>query len=261
MVANIHFVSYAAGAFQKNISANRFFAKLFLRPKSINFYCRGDLVKTPFYRDNRDVLDEPRGAGYWAWKPFYILECMKHVPDGDFVIYHDCGFGYRFKQFIYPKLLLTFADQFGAVPGIFIPEHGANKRWTKQIVFQQLGCNQGYFKNKPQIQATFSIWKNTAENRDFIESWLAACVDRSLVTDDVIAGVDNDLEFIEHRHDQSLLTLLALKAKLKVPNADDEVIPFNKSVSMVELFFRAKHSRWYAFFYSLLLRLGQWRKR
>ncbi|REL31940.1 hypothetical protein [Thalassotalea euphylliae] len=253
MKVNNHFVSYAAGTFENNIPLNRLFAKLFLRPKTITYHCRKDLEQTTFYLTNKDILNELRGAGYWAWKPYYILECMKNVPEGDLIIYHDCGFGYRFKHFIYPRLLIKFAEQYGSFPGVFIPEHGANKKWTKQFAFQQLGCEQSRYREQPQIQATFSIWKNSPKNREFIQAWLAACTDRALVTDDEVTGIDNDVEFVEHRHDQSLLTLLALKAKLTLPNAGDEVIPLNKSISMVELYFRAKSSFVYKLIYRTVL--------
>src|SRR5207249_4319605 len=34
-------------------------------------FTQGDLHATAYYQQNRGILDEVCGAGYWAWKPFF----------------------------------------------------------------------------------------------------------------------------------------------------------------------------------------------
>jgi len=46
-------------------------------------------IPTTFYATHRNILELPRGAGYWLWKPFFILEKLKAVADDDFVVYWD----------------------------------------------------------------------------------------------------------------------------------------------------------------------------
>jgi hypothetical protein len=38
-----------------------------------------------------EVLNEPRGAGYWLWKPYVIYRAMLHMNEGDTLIYSDAG--------------------------------------------------------------------------------------------------------------------------------------------------------------------------
>ncbi|MGL5889875.1 MAG: hypothetical protein ACRC3B_08315, partial [Bacteroidia bacterium] len=50
---------------------------------------RSDLEKTDFYKQYRFILDQPRGGGYWLWKPYYILETLKQMNEGDILVYAD----------------------------------------------------------------------------------------------------------------------------------------------------------------------------
>jgi len=54
-------------------------------------YGKDDLIKTDFYRNNLEILESKRGAGYWLWKPFYIYESLNKIDDGDILFYSDSG--------------------------------------------------------------------------------------------------------------------------------------------------------------------------
>ena len=49
-------------------------------------YTRKQLETTQFYKDNKKILDSPTGAGWWIWKPYYILETLKSANTGDYII-------------------------------------------------------------------------------------------------------------------------------------------------------------------------------
>ena len=49
------------------------------------------LKTTDFWKKNSFILSRPRGAGYWIWKPYIILETFKNLKDGDIVLYSDAG--------------------------------------------------------------------------------------------------------------------------------------------------------------------------
>ena len=59
---------------------------------------RKDLVKTGFYQQHKSILDQPRGAGYWLWKPYYILETLKKLEENDILIYADAGLFFKKKS-------------------------------------------------------------------------------------------------------------------------------------------------------------------
>ena len=37
------------------------------------------------------MLEEPRGGGYWVWKPLIVREALCGLEDGDVLLYCDAG--------------------------------------------------------------------------------------------------------------------------------------------------------------------------
>ena len=209
----VHLITFATGEFS---SAQQRLAHSALEFGRIDFVCTfspEDIQHTTFYTTHRGILDAPRGAGYWLWKPFLILEKLTALADGDFVIYLDCGRrnGYRFLRAVDP--LLEWAETFGdgAMPGVSVPHYGSNAEWTKRDCFVYMDCDNERFWQHPQIQGTCSVWKKTRATTDFIARWLRYCCDPRILTDAPnTCGLDNLPGFAEHRHDQSVLTNLVI---------------------------------------------------
>ena len=38
-----------------------------------------------------EVLNRPRGGGYWIWKPLVVREMLRSLRDGDVMLYADAG--------------------------------------------------------------------------------------------------------------------------------------------------------------------------
>src|SRR3990167_3462946 len=86
----IHLVNFATPPFYKaqkklNKSALRFGVD-----KCIS-YNKSLLSKTEFYKQHQGILDQDRGAGFWLWKPFILLETLRAAEDGDIIVYSDSG--------------------------------------------------------------------------------------------------------------------------------------------------------------------------
>ena len=54
-------------------------------------YTREWLETTDFYFKNRYILDNPRGNGFFIWKPYIILKTMESLDEGDIVMYSDAA--------------------------------------------------------------------------------------------------------------------------------------------------------------------------
>ena len=44
-----------------------------------------------FLSKNDNILKQPRGFGYWIWKPYFILKSLEELNDGDILFYSDSG--------------------------------------------------------------------------------------------------------------------------------------------------------------------------
>ena len=44
-----------------------------------------------FYNKYKQILDLPRGGGYWIWKPYFIKTYLDKLNDNDILVYIDSG--------------------------------------------------------------------------------------------------------------------------------------------------------------------------
>jgi len=80
-----------------------------------------------------------------------------------------------------------------------------------------MNCDSPKYWDAEQVMGSFSLYLNNDSNRALVEEWLHHGCNKNILTDILnICGLENLPEFKEHRHDQSILSLLAVKHKLEV---------------------------------------------
>ena len=164
-----------------------------------------------FRRGRESTLRQKRGAGYWLWKPFIILETMREAAEGDVVIY--CDAGVNIGGDLSP--LVEIASRKGIV--LFSNGPYLQKEWTKRDAFVLLDADAPRYWDAGQLMGGFMILQNNARARDFVAKWLAAMDDERVLTDAPNqAGAPNFPEFREHRHDQSILSILATRENIEI---------------------------------------------
>jgi hypothetical protein len=185
------------------------------------------LERTDFYARHRDVLDRRKGGGLWLWKPYLINRELQRLAPGDFLVYSDCGYPWRplvIRQPLQSLLHWCETKNGGLLPGVYVPRHGANRKWTKHECFVAMQCDSDNYWRQPQIQATFSVWQKCALAESFAAEWLRWCVQPVALSDEkLMAGVHEYPEFIDHRYDQSILTNLALMHGIRCFGGADEI--------------------------------------
>lgn len=171
-----------------------------------------DIKRTPFYSENEVILSQPTGLGYWLWKPYIILESLKKVNDGDLVIYSDSGI--EIIASLDPLIQICEKEQ-----PILLFANGnlINAEWTKRDCFILMDCDQRACWKAQQVDAAFGLFRKTDKTINFVKEWLDYGKDRRILTDiPNELGKKNSWRFIDHRWDQSILSLLAYKYKLNL---------------------------------------------
>ena len=197
------------------------------------------LKKTDFYKNNRNILDSSRGAGYWAWKPYIILDSLSKIDNGDFIIYYDVGSkrtNFQINTDINPLIEWACQNNNGILSGAYRPDT-LNRRYTKRDCFYYMDCDEEKYWEHPQILATWSIWQKNELSMNIISDWLNFCKDHRIITDvQNQCGLSNFDGFVDHRHDQSILTNIFIKYGLRCYNntisSGKNINPF---IRMVEL--------------------------
>lgn len=165
-------------------------------------------IDATFAARNRHILEQPRGAGYWLWKPYFIdLLLREHLQDGDMLFYSDSGA--HFVHSADPVIELCRQRRDLPVLLFTLEDHHRNSVWTKRDCFHFMGLDQPAYAEAPQILASFVVCERGPESRDFVSRWLRYAQDARLITDAPNeCGLPNYPDFRDHRHDQSILSLL-----------------------------------------------------
>lgn len=165
------------------------------------------LKQTEFYRENRALLDQPRGCGFWAWKSWAILEMMKDCAEGSFVIYSDAGIEFIDNlKFIVDRMppgedLFLFANAWQHVD------------WCKADTIHAILPGTTFEDFGFQVQASLLFFRVSQRSRDFVSEWLSYCIQPHLI-DDSPSIAPNAATFREHRHDQAILHCLSVKHQI-----------------------------------------------
>ena len=89
---NVHLVTYASGsegwlATKKRLVCSARESGWF---KSV-FDLDNSCLQPNFVERFSSILEKPRGAGYWIWRPHIIYNCLNSLQDGDCLFFLDAG--------------------------------------------------------------------------------------------------------------------------------------------------------------------------
>lgn len=171
-----------------------------------------DLHASDYYQYNKSILDETCGAGYWAWKPYFILKAMEQLGDGDILFYCDAG-----SMFVdNPAPLIQLAVQQPQGILLFDARPLKNRQFTKRDCFVRMDCDKPIYWNAVKVIATILVVRKCPFVHSFLSEWLHYCQDRAAITNDPNQYGRNDLPgYLQHRWDQSILSVLAAKYNLE----------------------------------------------
>jgi hypothetical protein len=164
-------------------------------------------LDSDFQRRNAHILSLKRGFGYWIWKPYLILKTLQSIPEDEVMIYADaCSRpDENLQQFIDRARQYGIAGYELRYPQVV---------YTKRDAYLLMGA-EDQFRNPRlrQRSATVLALSNTRAVRQFVAQWLQMCeMERALT--DVPSIEPNHPSFVEHRHDQSIFSVLTYKLSM-----------------------------------------------
>lgn len=175
--------------------------------KKIYNFCPENLPEAFLKENGNFIKNNKRGGGYWLWKSYLIKHVINNLNNNDFLLYADvgCTLNYeginRFKEYVEivnETNILTFQ-----MPHL-------ERNWTKQSLAKFLNCQTPEIMNSGQIIGGIILLKKNNLIEDLVNSWYSTC-NLKWTIDDSPSTEPNHPEFIEHRHDQSVFSLLIKK--------------------------------------------------
>ena len=182
----------------------------YYKDKGFNvFPYRSELVKIDdFYNENKKILDSPTGDGYWLWKPYLIMKTLNQMKENDILLYLDigCEIDIRKKDKILELIEKVKED---LIIGSFTHN---DKDWSKFDLVDRLQITNPILLLKPQHQASCIMIKKCQKTIDLVKEWYEISYENNYhYIDDSKSIKKNLIGFREHRHDQSIFSLLTKK--------------------------------------------------
>lgn len=177
-----------------------------------------------FTREHAAVLNRrSRGFGYWIWKPFLIWKSLESARRMGItgVVYLDAGCELNYYTDAASQRFQDYQRLAHDACGVFAMHLDMHPEiaWTRTAVLDDLQLSEDQ-RMSPQIQATpfFTVSANALH---MAEEWLGLCLESDYWrVKDGSTSEAHDVQFINHRHDQSVFSCL-LKSR-GTPTISDE---------------------------------------
>jgi hypothetical protein len=209
-MTRFYFLSFGNEAYHSSLQRIKEQAKSFNMFNDLFIYKEDDLRTIPeFWNEHHGWINsKKRGHGYWIWKSFltkYVME--KYMEDNDILVYADagCSLNIHGKTRLFEYIDIVNNSDYGILS--FSMDHLPEKSWTKMDLFRHLNATEDVYMNSGQIIATSFVLRKCGHTKFIIDLWYETACNYHLL-DDSASNSKNDDSFKEHRHDQSIFSLI-----------------------------------------------------
>lgn len=230
---NIYFITFSGGGQNFYDAGNR----LINQAKNLNLFNKTILYTDEslkkdieFWNQHSTFIENnKRGYGYWLWKSYIIKKTMETMNDGDILLYLDCGceIDIRKKKEIKKKIELVKSEIIIGTHTPFI-----EKEWSKMDLIKKMNMLDDAYLNSNQRQAGASLFLICDKTRNIVNQWYELSCDYHNIND-APSTTPNFNEFKEHRHDQSVFSLLTKKNNLYSKYSLYDCIEYSRNISGV----------------------------
>jgi hypothetical protein len=165
-------------------------------------------------KHNDFIMKNKRGYGYWLWKSYFILKSMSELEDNDFLIWSDSGTTINYKSYERMRELYSLLE----TNDMIAFQNGYHElNWNKEDTIQDVldtvnkskyDLDMSIEQYPEQRSGAVIMMKKTSNIMNMIHLWYELCSNYHLL-DDSPSILPNSQNFIEHRHDQSIFSLLS----------------------------------------------------
>ena len=151
-----------------------------------------------FRRHNEEILNAPRGGGYYLWKPYIYRKAYGLLGENDYLVYTDSGSVYVNKI----KYLIDCMEHQKVSVMIFSLEKERIERCnTKRDAFVLTGCDEVMYTDTPQSIGGYLVCKKAPEVEAFLDEVLRYAQDIRIISDEPnVMGLPDYKDFVDQSH-------------------------------------------------------------
>ena len=162
-------------------------------------------------RHEKFIHDNPKGYGFFIWKPYFILKMLKGIEEGDILVYGDGGNEIKGSKEECLNLFNKVNLRSKRIP-LIATKVGWNIRWTKSDLYVRMGFKI-FYPFKIMVEANRIIIKKNETTVNFVKEWLHYCTVDYRNIDESKSRIPQLPFFVQHRYDQSVFSILFHKYK------------------------------------------------
>jgi hypothetical protein len=152
-----------------------------------------------------------RGYGYWMWKSYIVLKTLNEMQENDILVYADAGCTLN-NNLVAKNKLDTYIQLCKTLPAanVSFQMKYIEKSWSKMDMFIILDAKKPEIMNSGQLVGGVFILKKCLHIMDLVNEWYTISQNYQLISD-FPSVIPNDPSFRDHRHDQSIFSILRKK--------------------------------------------------
>ena len=178
----------------------------------VDFYTDKDLKDDIEFwnKHGKFIENNKRGYGYWIWKPYLIKKTINKMNHGDILLYLDVDSSIDVDKKENLKKMFEIVKNDLILGTIHKGKHGAEIKWCKRDLLLKLGMHKSRLLHHAQRQSGLILFYVCDKVINLVNEWYEICCDYHMI-DDSPSMCRNYRMFWEHRHDQSVFSLLTKK--------------------------------------------------
>jgi hypothetical protein len=191
---------------------------------------------------SKDFLDKTtpyiqnaRGGGYWLWKPFVLKKTFDEMAFGDLCVYADAGCTFkpqhRDKFEMYCELVTTHES---GVLSFSLPPQITERCYTNKTVLEYFKVSKSLeILDSAQFVGGIIFLKKTDISQKLVNEFYSIAEIHPEFFSDVYNNITRDSNLIDHRHDQSIFSLLRKRYSTCVYDGSNFLYPDDKPEPIV----------------------------
>ena len=172
-----------------------------------------NMLTSEFKTKFANILNQPRGGGYWIWKYDIIMQTLNKINDGDIIVYVDGG---SYLNLNGKKRFLEYIDMLNSDEkqlGLISFDNGCcEERYTVRQVFDHFDIQEdSEIRTSGQLNGGYYYIKKTPHLLMLFEKYRETLEQNPLIYTDYYNKIDQKENFIDNRHDQSVFSVIRKK--------------------------------------------------
>jgi hypothetical protein len=227
------FITFGAGG-QRYIDAGN---RLLNQSNNVELFDKTTLFTEDYLKSDVDFWSQHsnfiehnrRGYGYWLWKPYIIKKTMEEMKDGDILLYLDCGCEIDVRK---KEEISEFFNRVKNEQIIFTDSGFPEQKFNKMDLVLTLNMLDHLENDETQhqYQGGAVLFHVCDKTRNIVNEWYKLGCDYHNIDDSPSISA-NFRTFAEHRHDQSIFSLLIKKNNIEHRSSLFDCIAINRNLS------------------------------